>query len=124
MCQQLVTPYLDNVNDKEKKPKKPKKTKDKDMAITWNVTITPINLVEKRVRILAVRTKTTDEVPPVILTVDSFQIQTIIDTPTQKIAAMDKIWELYQDKLNLDAQVAEVIGQLETQAKDNLEARE
>lgn len=88
------------------------------MAVTWEVTITPTNLAEKRASVSAIRTD------DILLTSLSFSITTIIDTTEQKVAAMDAIWQQYQDKISLDAQIAAVIGTLESQAKANLEARE
>lgn len=88
------------------------------MAVTWEVTITPTNLAEKRASVSAIRTD------DILLTSFSFSVTTIIDTVDQKTAAMDAIWQQYQDKITLDAQIADVIGTLEAQAKNNLEARE
>jgi len=89
------------------------------MAITWEVTITPINIAEKRVSVLAVR------VDDVLLTTNSYRIDhAIIDTVAQKIAVLDGIWEQHLNRTYYDGVVTTVIGDLEQDAKTNLEGRE
>jgi hypothetical protein len=101
------------------KPKKPKKEKDKDMAITWNVTITPLNVERKEARIVAIRTDdVTSEVQSFVI------LSAILDTPAQKNAAVNNLWQQHTEYETRKAQIAMYIGSLEEDAETNLEARE
>lgn len=85
---------------------------------TWEVKITVLNLKEKIVSIRATRTVDPNDVR-------TFGIHdTVITTSQQKLAAMDTIWKMYQDELQRETKLNQIIGSLETDAKNNLEARE
>lgn len=89
--------------------------------ITWEVEIRIINVARKEVSVTA--TRTDDSVTPVDVRV--YMIPgALIKTAAQKTAVMNRIWSKYQDALAKESAAATVIGTLETQAKNNLEARE
>jgi len=84
---------------------------------TWEVKITPIDVERKMVSVVATRTDGLD--------VRTFSILNgVIDTAEQKLAIMEHIWGLYQASLAEDSKVATFLGDLEIQAKANLEGRE
>ena len=93
------------------------------MAITWTFTITPIDIPNKIVKIIAVRTD--DAAPDSIFTVKSENAD--ISSGPLKVAALNALWAKYQDELAkkaaLDA-IADIISDLETAAKEDFEARE
>ena len=83
----------------------------------WKVQIELVDLERKEARITATRTDGED--------VQTYAIKSaIIETQAQKLAAMDHIWALHEADNEKRAQIAEVIGQLESQAEANLNARE
>ena len=90
------------------------------MAISWEVTITPTDIPNKIVRIVAVRTDDTPDAIQYTVGMDSADIS----TTAKKAEAMDIIWEKYQTKAAKQTVVDAVIGELESLAKANLEARE
>lgn len=90
------------------------------MAITWDVKINVLNVEKKAVSIIATRTDDTDPDNPEIHNV----LYAIIETNAQKIAVMDNIWAHHEAYVQRKIQIDAFIGNLETQAKDNLEARE
>ena len=91
------------------------------MAITWEVKITVLNKEEKRASITATRIDSTD---PENIKKWSVTTNTIISTVEQKLATLDFIWGRYQKYLAEQNAIDEIIGELESQAKENLEARE
>jgi hypothetical protein len=91
------------------------------MAITWDVKITVLNKAEKRANITATRIDDTD---PENIKKWSVTTNTIISTPEEKLATLDFIWNRYQKYLVEQSAIDEMIDGLETQAKENLEARE
>ena len=97
------------------------------MAIAWDIKITVLNRAEKRASITAKRMNVDDsdlENIIVLKVLWTFTIETIIDTAEQKLAALDFIWNKWQKYLTQQTAIAEIIGDLENQAKVNLEARE
>ena len=90
------------------------------MAITWDVKITPIDVPNRIVKIVATRTDDagTDPVYTVGMGIAD------ISTAAKKLEAMDIIWEKYQRKLAYYNTVETLIGILEATAKTNLEGRE
>jgi hypothetical protein len=93
--------------------------KESKMAITWSVTITPLDVTRKEAAITAIRkdTVTGKEQRLVISSV-------ILSTTQQKIDALNQLWQMHLDYEALQAQIATYIGTLENDAKANLEARE
>lgn len=89
------------------------------MAIAWEVKIGVLNVAEKRASITATRTDSADLDNPSFYSIDA-----IIATQAQKTAALNQIWAMHQASLSRQAQIDAVVGNLEAQAKDNLEARE
>lgn len=90
------------------------------MAITWKLTITPINILTKEASIQAVRTDDADPDNPMTYNV----ARALLDTAAQKNAAIDEIWAKHQARLASDAIVDNFVSALETSGKNNLEARE
>jgi hypothetical protein len=89
--------------------------------ITWEVDIKIINVARKEVSVTA--TRTDDSTTPE--GIRTYRIPgAVIQTAAQKTAVMDRIWAKHQDALSQESAAATVIGTLETQAKNNLEARE
>ncbi len=89
------------------------------MAITWDVTITPINVSRKTASILGVRTDdgTND--------VTSFRIDTaILDTTNQKLAARQQLRDMHLAYIARTVAIATYIGSMEIDAKNWLEAQE
>jgi len=91
------------------------------MAITWDVKITILNKAEKRASITATRTDNTD-----LENIKKWSVttNTVISTTEQKLATLDFIWSRYQKYLAKQTAINEIIGELEAQAKENLEGRE
>ena len=92
------------------------------MAITWEITIQPLDVPRKEASIMAVRTDDTD--PENILTETHFIITAILDTVAQKTAALDNIWQQHLDYQTRQTAINEYVGGLKAQAKTNLEGRE
>lgn len=92
------------------------------MAITWNIKIHPIDVSRKEASIVAVRTDNTDSQN--VLTETHTIISGILDTQEQKIAILNAIWQLHLDYQTKQNAIEAYIGDLETQAKTNLEGRE
>jgi len=92
------------------------------MTITWNVTITPLNIVRKEAGIVAIRI---DDTNPVDVKTETHTIiSAILATVKQKQAVLDQIWQMHLDYQDKQTQIANYIGNLEAQAKTALEARE
>ena len=89
------------------------------MAISWKVTIIPIDIPNKIVRIVAVRTDETPDAP-----VYTVRFHANISTSALKLEALDRIWAKYQTLAAKQAIVDVIIGDLETVAEANLEERE
>ena len=92
------------------------------MAINWEITIHPLDVSRKEASVMAVRTDDTD--PENILTEKHFIITAILDTITQKTAALDNIWQQHLDYQARQTAINNYVGDLETQAKANLKGRE
>ena len=89
------------------------------MAITWTVTITPIDVPTKTASIQAVRVDDSDG------STETHNIITaILETTAQKLAAMDDIWQQHLDYTARQAAIDAFVGALESQAEANLESRE
>ena len=89
------------------------------MAITWTVTITPIDVPAKTVSINAVR------YDDVALETETHNIITaVIETSAQKTAVLDNLWQQHLEYQAKQTAIAAFLGNLETAAKANLEARE
>ena len=88
--------------------------------ITWDVKINVLSVADKAVSVNAIRIDSANPDNPVTYIVP----RAIIETDEQKLAVMDEIWDNYQLDLTKQGQINNVIGTLETQAKNNLEGRE
>lgn len=88
--------------------------------ITWEVSITPINIDRKEASITATRTDSEDVDNPRVYTLPSWTLS----NQATRLLALDRIWQMHQEALLLESQVASFLTGLETQAKNNLEARE
>ncbi len=92
------------------------------MAITWEVKITVLNVDRKEASIRAIRTDDAD--------VDNILIETYnipwteIATQAQKSYVLDQIWSMHEAALAHNNSVGVIVGNLEEQAKQNLESRE
>ena len=87
------------------------------MAISWEVSVSIVDVGTERVIVSATRTDDTDV--DNVLT-ESFCLDCIISTRQQKADVMNNIWSqhlIYQNTIAL-------VGSLEADAKANLEARE
>ncbi len=92
------------------------------MAITWDVKITVLNVDRKEVSVQAIRTDDTDV--DNILT-ETYDIPwTEIATQAQKNYVLDQIWSMRVATLAYSDSVGVIVGNLEEQAKQNLESRE
>lgn len=89
------------------------------MAITWEVTITPIDVPTKTASVTAVRT---DDVAGTTETHSIISV--VLATGAQKLAALDNIWQQHLDYTSKRVLIEAFIGSLEADAKTNLEARE
>jgi len=92
------------------------------MAITWDIKITVLDVARKDTSIVATRTDNTD--PLNIKSEIHTIINTVLATAAQKIAALELIWSQHLSWQNKQAQISAIVGDLEQQAKVNLEARE
>ncbi len=93
-------------------------TQAQPTTATWEVKITVLNITEKIVSIRATRTVDPNDIR-------TFEIHdTVIETQQQKLDAMDTIWKMYQDELQRETKLNQIIGSLVADAKINLEARE
>lgn len=90
------------------------------MAITWELKITPIDIVNKKASVRAVRTDDANPDNPMSYTV----AKATIDTQAQKLAVLDEIWAKHQAVLAHNVNVNEFVSALEELGKANLEARE
>ena len=94
---------------------------DITMAITWALTITPLNINNKEASIIAVRTDDIDG------SIKAYEVsKATIDTQTManNIWIMDEIWGKHQIAINADAAISNFVSDLEAAGKTNLEARE
>ena len=87
------------------------------MAITWELTITPMNVQTKEASVIAVRSDGTGGVRSYNVAKAPF------NTPEQEDAVWDEIWAKHQDMLARETVVANFIDRLESAGKTNLEAR-
>lgn len=90
------------------------------MAVTWNVEIVVQDVDMRKVNVTATRTDDADPVNPQICAV----IDVIIATAEQKMAVLNALWAQHLAKDERKATIANFIGNLEADAKTNLEARE
>lgn len=95
------------------------------MAITWEFTITPIDVSSKIVGVSATRTddSPTDPDPPYTVTMKNADIS----TSQKKVEALDVLWAKYEKKVAQQAlrdAIAQEISALEVSAKENFEGRE
>ena len=93
---------------------------NKEMAVTWDVQITVLDVATKAVSVAA--TRTDDSKPTEAKTYNV--LYALIPTTAAKLAVLDNIWAQYQADKTRQAQIGAFIGALETDAKANLEARE
>jgi len=86
--------------------------------MAWKLTITPISISEKTVKVSATRTDDTDE--------STFTTTTTgkVDTAANKTAILDAIWSDWQKYSTRQTNIASMIGDLESSGVSNLEARE
>lgn len=90
------------------------------MAITWEVKINVLDVPTKTVSVTATRTDDADPDNQQVCSV----LSAVIATAAQKTAVLDELWAQH---LALDQRaiaISNFVGNLETAAKDNLEARE
>jgi len=92
------------------------------MAITWDVKITTLDVAKKEASIMATRIDNTD--PQNVLTEIHTIISAVLDTDQQKLDALNTIWDLHLKYQKRQTDINNYIGNLEMQAKANLEARE
>lgn len=95
------------------------------MAITWDFTITPIDVPNKIVSVSATRVddSPTEPEPPCTVIMQNADIS----TPQKKIEALDVLWAKYEKKVAEQAvqdSIADEISDLEASAKQNFEGRE
>lgn len=89
------------------------------MAITWEVSITPLDVARQEASVVATRT---DSVSGAI---ETHRIITcILETEAQKSAVLDQLWQMHLAYTSQQAAIDAYVGELETQAKAALEARE
>ena len=89
------------------------------MAITWDVTIAPLDVTRKEASVVAIRTDSVTE------QVETHRIiSVILDTQIQKTAAVNQLWQMHLDYGDRQAAIDAFVGALETQAKTILEAKE
>ena len=89
------------------------------MAITWTVTITPLDVSRKEASIHATRLDDSDS-----STQELHIITAILDTDQQKLDALNQLWQMHLDYDVKQGLIDSYIGTMETTAKANLEARE
>jgi len=90
------------------------------MAINWDIKITVLDVARKTVRVTATRTDDADPDNPRTYTILSANIA----TAEQKVNVLDNIWQQHQADLARQAAIDAFVGDLETAANANLEARE
>ena len=91
------------------------------MAITWNLTITPISIIDKEASIIAVRTDDIDS------SVKVYEVsKATIDTQimANNIWIMDEIWGKHQIAIDNESAISTFVSALGAAGKANLEARE
>lgn len=89
------------------------------MAISWDTKISNVNVQAKRANVQFTRT---DDV-----TGDEFTktyTQVIIETPQERTALLNQVWQAWQDELANRASITAFITNLEQLANSNLDARE
>ena len=90
------------------------------MAITWDITITNVNLTSKRGTITAVRTDSVSALAPRTYSMQN----TPLETPDQRANALATIKEWDETAVANAASVEAFLDTLEQAAKNNLEAWE
>ena len=89
------------------------------MAITWEVSITPVNVAKRVVRIAAVVTDSEDVENPVTVQISRAELNTQQD----QLDALDRLYARYLSKVARNTIVATWLAGKESAAKLNLEAR-
>jgi len=89
------------------------------MAINWDFKISNVNLASKRANISV---KRTDDVTTKEESYDFTGV--IIETPEQRTAFFDQIWQMHLDTVNDQTTINDFIASLDQDGKSNLEARE
>ena len=89
------------------------------MAISWECSITNVNVDQKRADVSFVRT---DDVSGETETY-SFR-KVIIETTAQRTALLDLVWSKHEDTETQNSAIDAFVTNLEQLAKSNLEARE
>jgi len=90
------------------------------MAITWDVTITPLDVRRYEASVMAVRTDSTDPTKTETHNI----ITCLLATNEQKLAVLNGIWDSHLAWLAKQTRIDAYIGNLESLAKINLEGRE
>ena len=90
------------------------------MAISWDIKLTNVNTQSKRADVTATRT---DDQSTIIEPPYSFT-QVILETPAQRSAFLDTVWNKHLAWLAKQTEIETFIDNLEQQGKANLEARE
>jgi len=94
------------------------------MAVTWKVTICPLDIARKEAGISAVRTWTNDENPEDVKVETHRIVSALLATPQQQVGVVNLLWQLHLDYGVRQAAIDAYVGDLEAQAEANLEARE
>lgn len=89
------------------------------MAITWDVSITNVNVAEKRADVSATRT---DDVTSDTETYKYSAV--ILETGPQRTAVLNQVWADHEAAVAKQTAIDAFVSSLETDAKTNLEARE
>jgi len=92
------------------------------MAITWDVKITPLDIARKEASVMAVRMDNTD---PANIKTETISVLTCtLANATEKADVLNNIWAHHLAYQLKQSEIGAYIGNLEAQAKINLEARE
>ena len=90
------------------------------MAISWNTTISQVNVNSKRANVSFTRT---DSVKPEDVFAMSYN-QVILETTAQRLALLDQVWAEWLDELTKRSDNEAFITNIEQTANSNLDARE
>ena len=88
--------------------------------MAWEFEFTPIDVPSKEARVVATRTADADPTDVRVFILESVTLS----TPSKRLAALDRIWAMYQTELVLDTATDIFLSGLAAQAKANMEARE
>jgi hypothetical protein len=100
------------------KPKKPKKEKDKKM-VTWDVTIIPVSVGDKRADVIGVATDDTDPDNPITVSVENVPM----NTSGEEVEALQIMLDRYNSRVSRNTAVDAWLSGKEESAETWLEAR-